>query len=96
MENFEPLVSQLLAAEGIIRITDSSALASAIDALLRDRKKATILSEQALRVLQQHAGATERSIAMLEQSITSNRPCGNHNGKEHAENQTKTKTEPGP
>lgn len=66
MENFEPLVSQLLAAEGIIRLTDSSALASAIDALLRDRKKATTLCERALRVLQQHAGATERSMAMLE------------------------------
>jgi len=96
MENFEPLVSQLLAAEGAIRIHDSSALGSAISHLLHDRKETATLCERALRVLKQHAGATERSIAMLEHSITSNRTSGNGNGIEHANHQAKAKTEPGP
>jgi 3-deoxy-D-manno-octulosonic-acid transferase len=66
MENFEPLVTQLLAAEGVIRINDSALLAATLTTLLHDRSKTAAMCERALHVLQQHAGATARSIAMLE------------------------------
>lgn len=68
MENFEPLVSQLLADHAIIRIDDAAALASTLSGLLQDQPKRAALCERALRILQQHAGATARSITMLENS----------------------------
>ncbi len=66
MENFEPLVAQLLAAEGVIRINDSALLTVTLTTLLHDRGKTAAMCARALHVLQQHAGATARSIAMLE------------------------------
>jgi t-SNARE complex subunit (syntaxin) len=86
----------LLAAEGVIRINDSSALASSLTHLLHDRKETAAMSERALRVLKQHADATERSITMLERSVTSNRTSDKRNGIEHANHQAESKTEPVP
>jgi 3-deoxy-D-manno-octulosonic-acid transferase len=96
MENFEPLVGQLIAAHGIIRINNCDLLAHTIATLRQDRGKTAEMCEHALHVLQQHAGATARSITMLENSIALTRACNNSHGIEHTDRQTETKTEPGP
>ncbi len=68
MENFEPLMSQLLAAHAAIRVNDPSNLPSAIADLLENSKTTKAICERAMIVLQQHAGATERSVQMIDQA----------------------------
>ncbi len=67
MENFEPLMSQLLAANAAIRVNDPSNLPPAIADLLENSKTTKAICERAMNVLQQHAGATERSVRMVDQ-----------------------------
>ena len=62
MENFEPLMSQLLAAVAALRINETQQLVSTITDLLGNSQA---MCERALKVMQQHAGATERSWKMI-------------------------------
>lgn len=64
MENFEPLATQLTAADGWLRATTRDDL---IDAICRalDPTTATGLSARANSVLDRHRGATRRIVALL-------------------------------
>jgi 3-deoxy-D-manno-octulosonic-acid transferase len=71
MENFEPLTSQLLAVDGIIRIHDVEHLSTALTQLLENPHRIKAMTLRSKEVLQIHAGATERSISMVEQHLPS-------------------------
>ncbi|MEN9975342.1 MAG: hypothetical protein RLZZ282_1348 [Verrucomicrobiota bacterium] len=64
MENFEPLASRLVAAQGALRVADQAGLAGAIAAAL-DPDRATALTSAAARQLAAHHGATQRILALL-------------------------------
>lgn len=66
MENFEPLTTQLLEKEAIIRITGADELMPAITKLLENDARKTAMTKNASKVLEQHAGATRRSMALVE------------------------------
>ncbi len=66
MENFEPLTSQLLAAEGIIRIHEVENLSEELDQLLDHHHRIKAMTLRCREVLQIHAGATIRSMEMIE------------------------------
>lgn len=66
MENFEPLTGQLLSADGILRVRDAGELSSVVTALLASPTQREIMVRRSRHVLEMHAGATERSIQMLE------------------------------
>lgn len=71
MENFEPLTSQLLAVDSIIRIHDVKHLSVALTQLLENPHRIKAMTLHSREVLQLHAGATERSIEMVEQHLPS-------------------------
>jgi 3-deoxy-D-manno-octulosonic-acid transferase len=64
MENFQPLVSQLIAAGGCLAAADSATLSQAIIAAL-DPPQASALTRNATAVLTRHDGATQRIIGIL-------------------------------
>ena len=65
MENFEPLASRLVSAQGAVRVPDQPALTAAIrDAL--DPSLAAAMSRKAAQILASHDGATRRIIELLE------------------------------
>jgi 3-deoxy-D-manno-octulosonic-acid transferase len=64
MENFQPLVSQLIAAGGCLVAGDSATLSQAIIAAL-DPPQAEALTRNATAVLTRHDGATQRIIGIL-------------------------------
>jgi 3-deoxy-D-manno-octulosonic-acid transferase len=65
MENFEPLVSRLLEKHAAIRVTNANELCTALRSLLADRNRQQQMTLAAIRVLELHAGAAERTIKML-------------------------------
>lgn len=65
MENFEPIVSQWLAAGAATRITDAGSLRREIAALLRDPTLRRTRNQQARSIASAHAGATERTAQRL-------------------------------
>lgn len=69
MENFEPLTSQLLAVDGIIRIDDVQHLSAELIRMLENPDRIKAMTSRSKEVLQIHAGATERSIAMIESHL---------------------------
>ncbi len=64
MENFEPLASRLVAAEGALRVLDQAALARAIVTAL-DPSRAAALTRHATLQLEAHHGATQRILTLL-------------------------------
>lgn len=64
MENFQPLVDHLVAADGCIRANDESGLREAI-AIALDPAKAETMARNAANILQRHEGATKRIISLL-------------------------------
>jgi 3-deoxy-D-manno-octulosonic-acid transferase len=66
MENFQPLTSQLIIAEGILCAKDAHDLPQLLDSLLKNENHKSSMCQRAYTVLQQHADATQRSIKMVE------------------------------
>lgn len=66
MENFEPLISQLLAAVAAVRVIDCAEIPAILHQWQAQPATIEAMSQRALDVLQEHAGATERSIALVE------------------------------
>ncbi len=66
MENFEPLASRLVAAEGARRFGSPEELAAALRELLERPEKACETTAVASEVLARHAGATERILDVLD------------------------------
>lgn len=66
MENFEPLVSRLLAIHAAIRVNDADELSSSLMTVLANKDQQKRMTHAADIVLAQHAGATERTIQMLD------------------------------
>ncbi len=64
MENFEPLASRLVEAQGAIRVPDQASLPSAIRSAL-DPSTAESITRQAAQLLASHDGATQRVIDLL-------------------------------
>lgn len=64
MENFEPLASRLVAADGACRVSDADELAAAIRRCL-DPGVAAAMAARALEVLSVHDGAAERILALF-------------------------------
>lgn len=64
MENFEPLASRLVAANGCIRATDENELCTAIPRAL-DPQTAATMTRNASHVLASHDGATQRILDLL-------------------------------
>lgn len=64
MENFEPLVSRVIAAGGCLRVHDQTGLSSAISTAL-DPASSARLTEAAASVLAVHEGATARVVSLL-------------------------------
>lgn len=64
MENFEPLVSRLIAAGGCLRVADQQSLAAAVIQAL-DPLHADGLTRAAASVLEGHQGATRRVVSLL-------------------------------
>ena len=65
MENFEPLVSSLVAAGGAVRFHDPAALLKSVHDLLEEPGRAEHMCDAAERVLAVHSGATERILELL-------------------------------
>jgi len=65
MENFEPLASQLVEAEGAALAATPDQLGKAVSQAL-DSRHAALMSRNALQVLQVHTGATIRIIDLIE------------------------------
>jgi 3-deoxy-D-manno-octulosonic-acid transferase len=66
MENFEPLMSHILAAGGALQVTDQADLTDAIRASLAPDTRER-LTRAASKVLEVHNGATARVVRWLEQ-----------------------------
>jgi 3-deoxy-D-manno-octulosonic-acid transferase len=66
MENFEPLVSRLLEKHAAIRVNDADELSSSLMTVLANKDQQKRMTLAADIVLAQHAGATERTIQMLD------------------------------
>jgi 3-deoxy-D-manno-octulosonic-acid transferase len=64
MENFEPLASRLVAANGCIRASDENELCAAITRAL-DPQTAATMTRNASNVLASHDGATQRILDLL-------------------------------
>lgn len=65
MENFEALVRQFLAANGVIQVHNEAELAGGFECLLADPARGAALTARALSVLQMHAGANRRTAGVL-------------------------------
>jgi 3-deoxy-D-manno-octulosonic-acid transferase len=68
MENFQPLVARLIAADACISLADASELPAAIHAVM-DPLRARELTQRASALLDCHHGATRRILALLDPEI---------------------------
>ncbi len=65
MGNFEPLISQLRAAEAVRTVDDETALGEAIGDVLGHARLRTEMIRDADRILRTHNGATARTLVLL-------------------------------
>jgi 3-deoxy-D-manno-octulosonic-acid transferase len=65
MENFRDIARLFLEAKAAIQIQQSSQLAPAISGLLSNPRQAAELSRNALSIVDQNSGATERALQLL-------------------------------
>lgn len=73
MENFEPIVSQWLAADAAVCVADAGSLQLETARLLSDAPRCETLAARASELASVHAGATERTASSL---LVSARPGG--------------------
>lgn len=68
MSNFEPLVSQMVKGEGCHQVGGEDLLAElvgVIERVLQDQRGAQAMADHAGKILDQHRGATDRSVDLL-------------------------------
>lgn len=65
MQNFEPLISQLVELDAIVQLQDASRLPESISQLLGDQQQIETMCSKAVVVLDGHQGAAERSVRLL-------------------------------
>jgi hypothetical protein len=65
MENFTPLMQLLLGAGGITQVEGMGLLGGAVEEVLRAPEKARAVAERGRLALEQHRGATRRSVAAI-------------------------------
>lgn len=65
MENFTPLVRQLLAANGALQFADFNELQACASRLLQDHAASEALAQSGARALRIHEGATSRTVDVL-------------------------------
>lgn len=65
MENFQPLVDDMIAAGGIVQVADAQALQARIFQLIHDEALRNSFVKVAWEILQRHLGATETTILEL-------------------------------
>ncbi len=68
MENFQPLIQELIAAGGVIEISDQSQLRFQLKQVLESSERLEQQTRIALEVLKKHQGATLKTIQFLQQS----------------------------
>ncbi|TRX55202.1 lipid IV(A) 3-deoxy-D-manno-octulosonic acid transferase [Thalassomonas sp. M1454] len=71
MANFKDMNAKLLAANGIVQLSSNDDLARQIDKLLNDASKAKLLGENALSVVLDNQGATQKTVERLASLINS-------------------------
>ena len=69
MEKFEPLISELRKANGVITVSNAEEIAMATEKLLLDPEAASNIVARGLQTLEQHQGATERTCVLIEELI---------------------------
>lgn len=62
MENFPEIATEFIQAEACVRIEDPSELAAAVDALLSDPARRSLLGDRARKLAEARGGATERAV----------------------------------
>lgn len=77
MEKFEPLISELRKAEGVITVKDAAEIATAVEELLLAPEKASTLIQQGLETLAHHQGATEKTCKLIEELLLEKRFTNN-------------------
>ncbi|MDP0491673.1 MAG: glycosyltransferase N-terminal domain-containing protein [Verrucomicrobiota bacterium JB023] len=77
LENFEPLAEQLREVEGIATVNTVAELSAQLRILSTDTAKAATMTTAAQSVLEQHKGATDRTIDGL-QKLLPNLPAAHH------------------
>jgi 3-deoxy-D-manno-octulosonic-acid transferase len=65
MENFTPLIQLLLGAGGITQVEGMEVLAGAVMEVMRAPEEARAVAERGRRALEQHRGATRRSVVAI-------------------------------
>jgi 3-deoxy-D-manno-octulosonic-acid transferase len=65
MENFTPLMQLLLGAGGITQVEGIEVLGGAVEEVLRAPEEARAVAERGRLALEQHRGATRRSVAAI-------------------------------
>ena len=66
MGNFEPMISELLAAEGVLEVKNAEEIVAATERLLLHSEVALKLVENGNNALKIHQGATERTCFLIE------------------------------
>ena len=69
IHNFQRIFTQLIDAKGAIMVQDADDLAKHISTLLTDKKCCTTMGKAAQAVLNQHRGATQRVLPLIETLI---------------------------
>jgi len=68
--DFADTMTQLLAGDGIVQVTDGDALREAVRALLTDRERARQLAANGRAVIRANQGATARHVALIERLLS--------------------------
>lgn len=68
MSNFEPLVSMLKKAQGIVSLESADELPAALEKLLKGEHRSPTMLDDALKVLELHQGATLRTVHALRET----------------------------
>lgn len=66
MENFEPLASRLAESHAVWRVSDPTSLGTTIHNILKNPAAAREKTTRARALLEQHSGATERTLDLLD------------------------------
>ena len=69
MENFEPLISELLAAQGVLLVKNREEIAQTTEQLLLHPDRTSTLVQHGLRALEQHQGSTDRTCVLIEELL---------------------------
>lgn len=69
--NFQAVSELLQSAGALIQVRDARELAEAVQGLLRDRERRSVMAEAGRKVLLAQAGASARQLALIQQAIHS-------------------------